>query len=67
MNAADWSGWLWLGGRWWRACQAGTLTECSTKLTRAADEEGVPDTDCLLTRGSAPVGLPLGRLIRSKP
>ena len=58
---ADWVGWVFLAGRWWRASKAATMGECCRLLTRAAQEEKVPDTDCCLTRGSAPVGPPPSR------
>jgi len=58
----EWSGWLWLGEHWWRACHAHTLADCAAKLSRAADEENVRDPDTILTRGGVPVGPPLGRV-----
>ena len=62
MPNGDWKGWLWMAGRWTYAARGATLDACSRALTRAADEEGVPDSDTMMTRGGVPVGMPLGRM-----
>jgi hypothetical protein len=62
MHEGHWSGWLYLGGRWWRAARADSLAACATALSRAADAEGVADADTVLTRNGAPAGPPLGEV-----
>lgn len=64
MAHADWKGWIWLAGRWHFAAKGVSLDACSRALTKAADEEGVKDSDCVMTKGGVPVGMPLGRCSR---
>jgi hypothetical protein len=58
MREDTWTGWIYLGGRWFLAAKGDSIGECCRRLTKAADQEKVPDTRCCLTRGSAPVGPP---------
>lgn len=59
----SWFGWLYTPRGWLLVCSGATLGDCAAILSRCADERGLRDTDCLLTRnGAAPVGMPLGRV-----
>jgi hypothetical protein len=59
----DWFGWLWSRRKklWERACDAGSIGECSRQLGQLARDRGILDRETCLTRGGPPSWTPTER------
>jgi hypothetical protein len=66
MNDTLWAGWIQRAPPGWqKACEAKTLTLCTSRLRRIADREGIPLARSMITGGHIPLS-PLVRQVRMK-
>jgi hypothetical protein len=61
----SWTGWLWIGDTWVKACSAPTIGEAARQLGVLGEWRGIPTWMQVLTAGCPPAFMPAGE-IRSR-